>query len=491
MIEPPEIRYVQCGGRDLAYQVAGSGPAEIVNVLEITVHLDLLWTDPAWAQQFERFGSVWRMAIFQLRGVGLSDPSERRPTAEEQASDILAVMDAAGMRRAIIFASFSTVAGAVVLAASHPERVRALLLLEPLLSGPMAADPDLTGWEPGEAQAYAERWLEIADRWGTGAGVDGWDPAIASPRTRRQVGLLERTSASRPVGRAYMDAALSTDVSRVAPLVSVPTHVLHMPTNRLPEAVARHAADLFSGGELHIVRPSQPGMSWGESFVVFFEYVTELLSGQPQSPSDRLLATVMFEDVVGSTSLVSEIGDDSWRELRVRRDRLVADAVDTHGGQVIKTAGDGSMCSFAGPAAAVRCAERLHEDSSQLDLRLRVGIHTGECERIGNDLAGLAVHIAARIGAAASPGETLVSRTVTDLVAGSELRFESRGMHELKGVPGRWELLAAVGDNRVKDHPMQPPAPRLADRAVLAASRRAPRIVSALYRLDRARAQRR
>ena len=194
MIEPPEIRYVQCGGRDLAYQVAGSGPAEVVNVLEITVHLDLLWTDPAWAQQFERFGSVWRMAIFQLRGVGLSEPSERRPTAEEQANDILAVMDAAGMRNAIIFASFSTVAGAVVLAASHPERVRALLLLEPLLSGPMAADPDLTGWEPGEARAYASAGLRSP----TG-GAPGAESMAGIRRSPRRVRVARSDSLS---GRA-------------------------------------------------------------------------------------------------------------------------------------------------------------------------------------------------------------------------------------------------------------------------------------------------
>jgi class 3 adenylate cyclase/pimeloyl-ACP methyl ester carboxylesterase len=489
--EPPEIRYVDCDGRDLAYQVVGTGSSGVVCILELSTHLDLLWTDPAWSNQFERFGSLWRAALFQLRGVGLSEPVDRRPTLEEQASDILAVMDAAGIERAVVFTAFSTSAGAIVFAASHPERVEALLMLDPLVSGPLSADPDLTGWEPGEARAYMDRWFEVADRWGSGGVVDVWDPALASPRAYRQVGLLERTSASRPVARAYIQAAMRADVSSVAVHVHAPAHVLHMPTNPLPEAVARHTADLFPSGELHIVRSTQPGMSWGESFVVFFEYVVELLSGRPASPSDRLLATVMFEDVVGSTMLVAEIGDDAWRELRLKRDRLVTNCVEEHAGWIISTAGDGSMCTFPGPAFALRCAEQLHEAVRPLGILLRIGIHTGECERIGNDLAGLAVHIAARIGANAAPGQTLVSRTVADLVTGSELRLDSEGIHKLSGVPGSWELLAAATSAAGPARPAEPPAPRLTDRAVVLAARRVPQLVSAVSRLEQARARRR
>jgi len=284
----------------------------------------------------------------------------------------------------------------------------------PYLSGPLADDPDLTGWEPGAARRFADWWLQNIDRWGSGVVIDGWDPVIASPRNYRQVGLLERTSASRPVARAYVEAGLRTDVSRIAAQVQCPLRVLHMPTNRLPEAVSRHAAELFPKGELRVLRPSEPGMSFGESLAVLWEHNAELVSGRA-APADRLLATVMFEDVVGSTMIVSQIGDDAWRELRVRRDRVVRDCIEEHGGRVVSTAGDGSMCTLPGPAAAIRCAERLHELARSLELQLRVGIHTGECERIGDDLAGMAVHIAARIGAAAAPGETLVSRTVSDL----------------------------------------------------------------------------
>jgi class 3 adenylate cyclase len=284
---------------------------------------------------------------------------------------------------------------------------------------------------------------------------------------------------------------MRTDVSRIAPQVQCPVRVLHMPTNTLPEAVSRHASELFPAGELRVLPPSEPGMSFGESFAVVWEHNTELVSGRAATPSDRLLATVMFEDVVGSTMLISEIGDDAWGRLSVQHDRLVRDCIEDHGGRVIRTAGDGSMCTLPGPEGAIRCAELLHEVVRPLELELRVGIHTGECERIGDDLAGLAVHVAARIGAAAAPGETFVSRTVSDLVASSGLNFASRGIHQLKGVPGDWELLAATGSTTVTSVPAQPPKPRLSDRFIVTAAGRAPRILTALNRLDSARSRRR
>jgi class 3 adenylate cyclase/pimeloyl-ACP methyl ester carboxylesterase len=490
-VQPPEIRYVKCGGRDLAYEVVGSGEAGFVVFLDIGTHLDLMWTDPAWGQQVDRFGASWRAPLFQMRGVGQSEPVERLPTLEEQAADIATVMDAVGLPRAQIFGSGASGPGAVVFAATHPDRVDGLVLLCPYLSGPLAEDPDLTGWEPGAARRWAESWVDNADRWGSGVIVDGWDPVIASPRVYRQAALLERTVASRPVARAYIEAAMRTDVSRIATQVQCPVRVLHMPTNTLPEAVSRHAAELFPAGELRVLRPSEAGMSFGESFAVVWEHNTELVSGQAATPSDRLLATVLFEDVVGSTVLVSEIGDDAWGKLRVQRERLVLDCVEDHGGRIISTAGDGSMCTLPGPAVAIRCAEQLHEVVRPLNLELRIGMHTGECERIGNDLSGMAVHVAARIGAAASPGETLVSRTVRDLVARSGVNFESRGIHQLKGVPGDWELLAATGSATMPSVPAQPPKPRLSDRLIVTAARRAPRIVTALNRMDSARARRR
>ena len=222
-----------------------------------------------------------------------------------------------------------------------------------------------------------------------------------------------------------------------------------------------------------------------------WEHNTELLSGQATPPSDRVVATVVFEDVVSSTALASKIGDDAWGKVRVKRERLVRDCVEDHGGRVISTAGDGSMCTLPGPAVAIRCAEKLHQVVRPLELELRVGIHTGECERIGNELSGMAVHVAARIGAAAAPGETLVSRAVSDLVAGSGLNFASRGIRQLKGVPGEWELLAATGSTAVPSVPAQPPEPRLSDRLIVTMARRAPRVLTALNRFDSARSRRR
>jgi class 3 adenylate cyclase len=443
-----------------------------------------MWTDPAWGQQVDRFGAHWRAALFQMRGIGQSEPIERLPTLEEQADDIAAVMDAVGLPRAQIQAAGATAPGAVVFAATHPERVDGLVLLCPFLSGPLADDPDLTGWEPGAARRWAEGWLDRADRWGGGVIIEGWDPVIASPRVNRQAAMLERTAASRPVAKAYIEAAMRADVSRIAPHVRCPVRVLHMPTNPLPEAVSRHAAELFPAGEFRVLRASEAGMSFGESFAAVWEHNAELVSGRAATPSDRVVVTVMFEDVVDSTGLVSEVGDDAWGRLRVQRERLVRGAIEAHGGRVISTAGDGSMCTLPGPEVAVRCAEQLHEVMRPLDLALRIGVHTGEVERIGDDVSGLAVHVAARIGAAASPGTTLVSRTVSDLVAGSGLTFTSRGVHRLKGVPGDWELLEAIGSMGVASGPTHPPEPRLSDRLVVTAARRAPRVLAALERLD-------
>jgi pimeloyl-ACP methyl ester carboxylesterase len=256
--EPPEIRYVSCGGRDLAYEVVGSGTAGFVVLLDIPAHLDLMWTDPSWGEQVDRFGAMWRAAFFQMRGIGQSEPVERLPTLEEQAEDIATVMDAVGLSRAQVQGSGATAPGAVVFAATHPDRVDGLVLLCPFLSGPLADDPDLTGWEPGEARLWAEAWLERADRWGTGVMVDGINPVIASPRVYRQAALLERTSASRAVAKAYIEAALRTDVSRIAPQVQCPVRVLHMPTNTLPEAVSRHASELFPAGELRVLHTQDP-----------------------------------------------------------------------------------------------------------------------------------------------------------------------------------------------------------------------------------------
>ena len=234
-MELPEVQYVECGGRDLAYQVVGSGAAGFVVCLDIGAHLDLMWTDPTWGQQVERFGAHWRAPLFQMRGIGQSEPTDHLPTLEQQAEDIGKVMDAVGLTRAQILGSGATAPGAVVFAATNPDRVDGLVLLCPYLSAPLAEDPDLTGWEPGAAQRWAESWLESTDRWGSGVIIERWDPTIASPRVNRQAAVLERTVASRPVARAYIEAAMRTDVSRIATQVQCPVRVLHCRPTRFPK----------------------------------------------------------------------------------------------------------------------------------------------------------------------------------------------------------------------------------------------------------------
>jgi class 3 adenylate cyclase len=261
-----------------------------------------------------------------------------------------------------------------------------------------------------------------------------------------------------------------------------------MPASPVPEAVARHVAEQLPCCELHVVAPSEAGMSWGESFIAFFEHTAAMVTGGSPTRSDRLLATVLFEDVVGSTHLVSHHGDQTWRDLRVRRDRIVLDCVEQHGGTLVSTAGDGSMYPFPGPPALWpvprSCTNRRPRSRASVADRNP----PGECERVGHDLAGLAVHIAARLQASANPGETLVSRTVADLVAGSGLLLEPRGVQELNGISEKWGVFAAHGsDGTPAPSSAVPPAPRLADRLIVATARRAPQVLSTINRFSETR----
>ena len=491
-MDPVPTQYIDRDGAALAYQVVGEGPVDVVNVLEIVFHNDLCWTDPDIHHVFERGASYSRTAYFQRRGFGLSDRLTYTPTVEQQADDVLAVMDAIGMRRAILTGTFGT-CGAVALAAARaPERVSGLVLFNPLAQGPTSAD-ELHGWSDDEMSSFAEGYREAFAHWGSGQIIDMWDPVQATAYNRRLMALLERSSATPAAAQAYFEWFLQLDIQEVLKSVQVPTRVLRVETNTVPEAVTRYVAELVTGATLHVLPATLPGSSIGQAYVPIVDHIEELATGAVRSAdAERFLGTVLFTDVVSSTELLERVGDATYRRMRSAHERTVRLAVETQGGRLVTVAGDGTLSVFGSPTKAVRCAETICREAEDAGLTVRAGVHSGELERDALNVTGLTVHIGARVGAAADPGQVLVSRTVRDLVAGSGLTFASRGEHELKGVSGSWELFAVThAGEQPEDLPHEESMQTSMDKMVLQAARNTPRLMRAAVRLGNAIERRR
>jgi class 3 adenylate cyclase len=310
------------------------------------------------------------------------------------------------------------------------------------------------------------------------------------------MGMLERSSATPAAARAHADWYGRIDISEVLRSISVPTYVVRQESDRIPEAVSRHVTDLIPGATFHCVPGMPVGASLGEGYTSVIDFVEQVLVGADRpKQSDRSLATVVFTDIVGSTELLARLGDSRYHELRDAHERQVHLAVETAGGRLVKVLGDGTLSVFEGPARAVRCVETIRQDAAALGLEIRAGVHTGEIERSGPEISGLTVHIAARVSAAAGPGEILVSGTVRDIVVGSGLGFTDRGERELKGVPGRWRLFALSAIDAVgKAVAFEPSIQTFADRTALMAARRLPGTMRTLMRMgnsiERTRARR-
>ena len=487
---PPPTTYIQRRGKGFAYQAFGKGPRALVICLEVNVHPDLLWTDPIWTDGCAQAAEMSRVVIFQQAGLGLSEAIDRVPTLEEHASDIVAVMDEEGISSAVLFGTSWAAMGVALVAAQFPERVDALVLSVPMAQGwRHSSVGGIDGLAAGEADALAAVGKEVADSWGEGRTIELWDPVLA-PRNRRVAAMLERSSASPAVAAAVYEAAMVADVRDVLPLVRAPTTVLRHASCGIPEGQPRLVADLIDGAIFHELPASHPRMSLGESYLPMLDHVLGVMAGKPQSVSDdRRLATILFTDVVSSTEFVVEHGDADWRALLDRHEDQIREHVEGAGGRLVKMIGDGSMSVFPGPAAAIRAAQRVRDDARALEIEVRAGVHTGECDRrAGGDISGLAVHIAARVGSAAGPGEVWVSRTVHDLVGGAGLQLTSKGVHTLKGVAQPWELFALDGEDldatRVEQ---QPSLMRVSDRLAVATARRAPGLLRGLNRMDNAR----
>jgi pimeloyl-ACP methyl ester carboxylesterase/class 3 adenylate cyclase len=501
-MQAPKTQYARNGDVNIAYQVVGDGPMDLAIVPGFISHVDLWWTIPETTAFLRRLATFSRLIIFDKRGTGLSDPVAGMSTLEERMEDLHAVLDAAGSERCALLGVSEGGPMSALCAATYPDRVAALALFGTYPT----ANPDRVPAELAEMVERAERraaeLTEIVDRhWGEGLAIEWFAPNLAgSPTMRRSWGLFERAAASPGMVAELLRSYREIDVTDVLPTLRVPTLVLHRTGDpAIPVEAGRLLAEQIPGARM-VELPGNDHIPWfGDADAVLGE-IEEFFTGNRHAPEpERALATVLFTDIADSTARAAALGDRRWRQLLERHQALVRDQLDAHDGREVKTMGDGFLATFDGPAKAIRCACTVAERSSSEGVEVRAGVHTGECELIGEDLGGMAVHIGARVAARAAPGEVLVSSTVKDLVVGSGIEFTDRGSHELKGVPGDWRLLAVAdhhpASTQAASGPRDDVAPNAAmrqrgDRVMLRLARRAPGAMRLAARAARRRAAR-
>ena len=435
-------RYAKSGDLHIAYQVAGDGPVDIVYVPTWIGQIEVLGEEPTIAAFDERLQGFSRLIAFDRRGSGLSDPWRGVPTLEDQIDDVLAVMDAVGSERAALLGTLEGGPLAMTFAASHPQRTSELILYASFARTRWAPDYD---WPPKD-EARAARLEAAVAQWGQGGVAAGIAPSRAGdPAFLEWAGKMERYSASPGTIRKIFDFVGETDIRHVLPTIRVPTLVMHRRDDPFIDVRhGRYLAEHIPNARYVELEGTDSLFSVGDSDAILGE-IAEFLTGvRHQREPDRVLATVMFTDIVGSTERAAKLGDASWRSLLQRHDELIRREVDRHRGRWVKSTGDGVLATFDGPARAIRAATSIGEALGRLGMEIRSGLHTGEVEVIGEDVGGLAVHIGARVMGQAGPGEVLVSSTVKDLVVGSGIDFEHRGAHELRGIPGEWSLFSVA-----------------------------------------------
>jgi class 3 adenylate cyclase/pimeloyl-ACP methyl ester carboxylesterase len=439
----PETQYAKKGDAHIAYQVVGNGPLDLLLVSTWVSHVEARWDFPGFAYFLRRMASFSRLISFDKSGIGLSDPIPSRtpPPLEDWMDDVRAVMDAAGSERTAIISANDGALMAALFAATHPERTSALVLLNG--TARIAAAPD---YEIGVPPDVQERLIAIVEQtWGSGDLMAAINPSLADdPEQARAWGRFFRHSASPTTAAAVIRMLFEADVRDVLPTISVPTLVVNRAESQIITVdQGRYIADRIEGARFVAVPGADYGLAIGDVDVILDEAEEFLTGARHAQPADRVLATVLFTDIVDSTGRAAALGDARWRELLEAHDQLARTEVARFGGQIPEFAGDGMLATFDGPARAVRCAFALRDRVPALGLHIRAGLHAGEVERRGAQVAGIGVHIAARILSLAGPDDVLVSRTVRDLVAGSGLTFVDRGTHTLKGVPEEWQVLEA------------------------------------------------
>jgi len=438
---PPPTRFTKRNDVHIAYQEAGLGPPDLVAVLG-TLSGSVAWEELPSIPFLSRLSSFCRLVTFDQRGSGRSDPvvGSELPTLEERVDDLRSVLDAAGLERAALLGTHDGGAVSLMFAAMYPDRVTALVLVNTWATLKQTADYPW-GHPPEVLEAGSRLHWET---WGTGASIDYFAPSIAGNPEVKEIWVRHEQASASP-GQAIAVSRLVTDldVRAILPVISVPTLVLHANEDILvPVEHGRYLADHIAAARFVEYASRDHLITIGEAGAVLGEVEEFLTGARRRSFSQRMLATVLFTDIVDSTGRAAEIGDDSWRDLLARHHAAVRSQLGRFGGRELNTAGDGFLASFDGPGRAIQCGTAIHGTVEPLGIRLRIGVHTGECEVLDDTIAGMAVHIGARVTAHSAPGEILVSSTVKDLVVGSGIAFSDRGVQTLKGVPGTWHLFA-------------------------------------------------
>ena len=433
-MEPIRTRYARNGDINVAYQVFGEGEVHLVMVPGFISHIENYWDEPRLAQFLRRLGSFSRVILFDKQGTGLSDRSSKLPGMDDRMDDVTAVMDAVGIEQAAVFGISEGGSLATLFAASHPDRSRALILY--------GAFARFISWFPTQ-EALEGLFQYVDSAWGSGESLPMFAPTMTNDLALKEWwGKFERLGASPGAAKTIMRMNSQIDITDILPTVNVPTLVIHrkddvtvnveggrLLAERIPNA---KYVELSGADHLPFV---------GENPNRILDEMAQFLTGELRPiETERILATVLFTDIVDSTQRAADLGDRQWRDLLERHHSLVRGELNRFRGREVDTAGDGFFATFDGPARGIRCACAIRDAVSSLGITIRAGLHTGECEVMGDKVSGIAVHISARAMKKADPGEVLVSSTVKDLVAGSGLHFNDRGKHSLKGVPGEWRL---------------------------------------------------
>ena len=432
----PKTQYAKSGDVRIAYQVVGDGPFDLVFVPGFISNLDAAWEEPYRARVWTRLAAFARLIMFDKRGTGLSDRAVGVPTLEERMDDVRAVMDAAGSQQAALFGISEGGAMSVLFAATYPERTRALVLY--------GTYGHFSSWvvPPDKIDAALDR---MEKNWGTGDSLHLFAPSVASDETfKLSWARFERLGASPSAVVSLMRMNSEIDVRPILPSIRVPTFIIHRQGDvRVNVEAGRFMARQIPNAK-YLELPGSDHALWTGETERILDAVEEFLTGSRSAiEADRVLATVLFTDIVNSTKRAETIGDRAWHDVLDRHNALVRREISRHRGHEVRTMGDGFLATFDGPARSIRCALAINEGVEALGLQVRAGLHTGEVEMADDDLSGIAVHIASRVATLAKPGQVLVSNTVRDLVAGSNIRFHDEGSHALKGLTESVRLFAA------------------------------------------------